>query len=253
MEPLISLGINIIILISTFLLFFRYGNRKISIKYILFIIILLFAPLFNYQAEQLIFSFLPFLTLIFLFLVIFYNKNQLILIISLLYIYFASILISNIIVWPFHFQIDYTILANNHIPNAIFEHQHDALYLPFKLRPILFNSLVYFYFIFTQIFTFLSFSNLYNIVLLANLYPLILGLISLLKYPSSTKKLFILGGIIITLLVIGFSRSISEISVLFIISPLFIYLILVGLEKVNTKIYLVLLFISLAFQLNAHL
>lgn len=251
MESLINLGINITLLILTFFLFSKYNNRKISGKYILLLLTLLFAPLFNYQANQLIFNFLPYLTLFFLFLVISFNKRVLILTIGLFYILVAGLLISNIIVWPFHFQIDHTILANKHISNAISQHQHDALYLPFKLRPVLFNGLVYPYFLFTQIFTFLSFSSLYNILLFANLYLLILGLISLLKNPSSTKKFFVLGGIIITLLVIGFSRATSEMSVLFVISPLFIYLILIGLEKVNIKIYLALLIISLAIQLNA--
>ena len=165
--------------------------------------------------------------------------------------FFADFLIGGIIVLPFNFQIDHTIFANQHISDAISRHQHDALYLPFRLRPLLYNGLAYPYFLFTRVFDFLSFSSLINIFLIANLYPLIMGLFKLVTSRSSTEKYFILTIIIVTFLVLGFSRSVAqEISFLFVVSPVFIYLILLGLREANIKLYLILLVLSLAIQIN---
>lgn len=209
------------------------------------------APFFRYEPPLLMFILFPFLTFFTLILVI-RNKYKLwIPILGFLYILIASLFISGIITWPFHFQIDHTILANKHISDAILQHQQDALYLPFKLRPALFNGLVYIYFSLTHAFYFVTFSNLYDLFLLANLYPLVVGLINLVKNHAFPERLFILGGIGTTLAVIGFSRSVPESSILFVTSPLLIYLILIGLKEINIKWYLALLVISAAIQLNS--
>jgi hypothetical protein len=242
-----ALGINLLILIGTFLIFDKGLSKKYISTFTLLVLSLLTAPLFHYQSPKLIFNIFPFLTLLILFLILRTKSKILVLNLGLLYILLISLFVNGIIAYPFHFQIDNTILIDQHISDAIFQHQHDALYLPFRLRPILFNGTVYLYFLLTHAFYFLSFSNLYNIFLIANFYPLITGLIKLIR-QRSPEKFFILGSITIAYVVIGFSRSVQEIHSLFIISPLFIYLILLGLKELNIKLYLTLLALSLAIQ-----
>lgn len=169
--------------------------------------------------------------------------------IGLLSIFLADLYLSKVILWPFQFQIETTIFANKHIEEAILQHQQDALYLPFRLRPFLFNSLIYLYYLLTHLVSFLSISNIQQMVLLANLYPLSLGFSRLLKH-SLSEKLFIMGSLGITFFWIGFSRAIPEASFLVIVSPIFIYLLLLGLGRINLKIYLTLLTLSLLLRLK---
>lgn len=250
METFPTLGINFLLLIGVFFTLYKNTPAKYALVSTLLSLLTLLSPLFHYQPPQLIFISLPFLTLLILIIIIKNKYKGWILSLGCLYILVASLFISGIITWPFHFQIDHTILADKHISDAILQHQQDALYLPFKLRPVLFNSLVYLYSLLTHASYFLSFSNLYNIFLLANLYPLIIGSVSLMRNNLPVERFFIMGGIAISVLVVGFSRSIQEMSVLFVASPLFIYLILTGLRKVNVKLYLALLAFSFAIKLN---
>lgn len=185
----------------------------------------------------------------FLLLIIKTKFKFLALIFGLFYILVADLLISGIIIWPFHFQADHTILANKHVSNAILTHQQDALYLPFPIRSLLFNSSVYFYFLFTHAFSFLSLKNLADIFLLANLYPLTLGFFKLIHHPI-IEKIFFVGSLFITIIILGFSRSVPENYFFIVIAPILLYLIVLGFKSLDIKLYLVLSILTTIIQIN---
>lgn len=254
MNPLVPYSLNLIILLLTLILFYKFSLKKIPPFILLVTLSLILAPLFHYRHPQPIFNLLPFLT--WLFLAVITLKKQVKPLISALAL--GVILLSNlyglrIITLPFHFQPGNTILANWHIAESISQHQQDALYVLYSLRPILFNQLGYLYFTLTNTVYYLSLSNLYNIFLILNLYPLLIGIFELFRSHRDKEKLFIFGSLMITLLVMGFSRPVQEITSLFVISPLLIYLILLGLKKINLKLYLMLALLSLFIQTCSYL
>lgn len=223
-------------------------SKKYSLSILLFGLSLLITPLLHYKSPVLIYNIFPFLTFLILVVIIRGKFKILAPVVGLFYILLANIFLNTIIIWPFHFQASHTILSDKHMTEAIFQHQQDALYLFFRLRSLLFNSLIYPYVTLANTANFLSLYNLANIFLIANLYPLTLGVIKLLTNRSASERYFILGSIIITLLAIGFSRSVSEKPSLFLITPLLIYVLLLGLKQINVKWYLILLVLTLAVQ-----
>lgn len=132
---------------------------------------------------------------------------------------------------------DHSIFSMIEVQDGIKKHQKDALYIPFRLRPLIYNDLIYINFSLSRIADFISLKTLYDILLLANLYPFFWGL--------KRKKFIAFAAILVALLLIGINKSPDKFSSFFIISPILVYFILRGLEKVNTKIYLFLLAVSL--------
>lgn len=130
------------------------------------------------------------------------------------------------------------------ISDSIKKHQSDAIYIPYKLRLVLFNGSVYIYQILRNIAHFWSLDNINKIVLLANLYPIILGLKQLI---NKQKKLFLilLFGLVVNSVVIGLNKMVDARGSTYLILPILIYFFIKGIGKVNLKIYLAMLFLNL--------
>jgi hypothetical protein len=126
------------------------------------------------------------------------------------------------------------------IRDSILQHQKDAIYLPYRLRLFLFNDSVYIYQILRNIANFWSLTNINKIILLANVYPMILGFM----YLKKNRWLIILG-IVAGSLVIGINKMVDARAATWLILPIFIYLIFMGIRKINLKIYISLLIVSL--------
>lgn len=216
----------------------NFKIREIFKPKILLLLALLPVPIFAFSYQKLLFNLFPLLTLLFLFLIVRF-ESKVVFVFGLIFILLAGLMVNN----------GDTIFMRSDIAKAISQHQLDAQFLPFKLRPLFYNGLIYFYFLLGQTANFLSLKNLYDLLLLANFYPLILGIILVAK-KSSLIKYFLLGSLAIGFLVMGLPVSPSSISILFILIPVIIYLILSSFEKMNKKIYLGFFLLSLFIQLN---
>jgi hypothetical protein len=130
------------------------------------------------------------------------------------------------------------------IKDAISQHQKDARYFPYRLRLVIFNDSVYGYQVIRNISGFWNLSNINRIILLANLYPIFLGL----KILWNEKKLMwwaCVLGIVTNSIVIGFNKMVDARSATWFILPILGYLVIRGIHKVNIRIYVSLLVLSI--------
>ncbi len=207
-------------------------------------------PLFQFSPQQFITRLFPFVVLLIWLIqdkLKYINQlflTRIIFITGIILIFLGNLITGAMISVPLNFNTQQTIFTMPVVSNAIIKHQHDALYIPFRMRPLVYNNSVYVYFLFTRLMEFLSLKTLYDVLLLANLYPLFWGMYLGVKNLSS-KSAFAFSGILVTLLVIGINKSPDKFNSFYIISPFFIYFILLGLEKVNNKLYLLLVALSL--------
>ena len=128
------------------------------------------------------------------------------------------------------------------ISDSVSQHQKDARYLPYKLRLVVFNQSIYLYQALRNIAKFLSLSNFNKIFLLANLYPILLGLRSL--YKDKYLWWICIVWLSATLSVVGINKMVDARSATWFSMPIFGYLIIRGIKKINFKVYIPMLFIS---------
>lgn len=129
------------------------------------------------------------------------------------------------------------------IRDSVSQHQKDARYLPYRIRLLVFNDSVYIYQIFRNIASFWNLNNINRIILLANIYPIYLALKLISK--SKIKWWTCILGILAASIVIGINKMVDARSATWFIMPIFGYLTIIGIRKVNFKIYLPMLLISL--------
>lgn len=129
------------------------------------------------------------------------------------------------------------------IRDTVLQHQKDARYLPYRIRLLVFNNLVYIYQMFRNMTSFWNINNINRIILLANIYPIYLGLKQISK--NKIKLWTCILGILATSIVIGLNKMVDARSATWFILPIFAYLTIIGIQKINFKIYLPLLLISL--------
>lgn len=228
---LLFIGIlNSLVPVLSIIFFEKHSRQKIK-SHPIFLSLLAFIPLFSFQPQSI---YLIILQLIFL--AIFISTDKIPFLLISLLVLTVGLLISNKI------NSSNLIFNTTAYQESFTFFQKDAMYIPYKLRLLVYNQSVYIYSIFTNAFKLFSLNNLYDILLIANIYPFIYGLYLSFK---SKNNWFLLLGLSIIFLIVGISKSPDKFNSLYFISPLFLYFILVGFKKINFKIYSLLLLISL--------
>lgn len=202
-------------------------------------LIILFAliPLFYYLPNHYLISLLPLFSLVFLYL---YNKfpSRYLIIIWGISLFFGNLYSSGLIEYPFKIQSSQLIFNSPEINYNIQRHQQDALFIPYRVRLLVYSQLIYIYAFLTNLFNFLNLKNLYDILLIANIYPFFTGIYILIKQKSRFKDIC-LTAFLITALTVGIDRSSENFKSLYLLGPIFIYLILLGSQIISRKIYVV--------------
>lgn len=152
---------------SLSIFFFKNLSAKSSIISYIFIILL--------GAQNFILYF-PYIYLTFM-LILQKGKSKNLLLFLGLSLFYISLISGGVIGLPFHVNTNQLIFNIPETNYAIAQHQKDALYIPFSIRPLIYSNLIYIYVFFTNIANFINFKNLYDVLLLANLYPLTSGFI----------------------------------------------------------------------------
>lgn len=241
--------LNTLLLFLSISFYLKFSHQKLSsIKSLNFISPLLFLiafiPLFTHNYN--IFNvFLP-IGLCLLLLLYFTSsrfKNILIFII-LFYILITSFYANGLIKLPFSLQSNQFIFSDDWINLYISQMQKEALYVPYKIRLLLFKGSVYFYVILSKMASLYTFKNLYDVLLIANLYPLVKGLILDLKDWNRSKTLIILCMLLISFITV-ISRTVDIFDTFILSSPFFMYFILRGFKSVNKIAYLALFILSI--------
>ena len=228
-------------------IFQNYLNEKKIMFNIFLTISLSLIPLFHYQPNNYLISFLPLLSLGFFYIQFFIHPTKklfnLIILIWVLFLFFAIAYSSEIIKFPFNIQNSQLIFNSPEINYNIGRHQQDALLFPFKIRQIIYSNLIFIYAILSNFFNFFNLKNLLDILFLVNLYPLFLGIFDSLSQKVEFRILLITA-ILIAICSIGIDRSTDKFQSLYVLGPTLIYLIILGMKSINKKIYLALWIIS---------
>lgn len=180
-----------------------------------------------------------------LFLYYFTSKfKKIVFLIIILYLLLSSFYASGVIKLPFLFQSNRFILSDDWTNLYISRMQVEALYMPYKLRLIIFNSSVYFYVLLSKVAGLFTFKNYYDVLLVANLYPLAKGLILDLKNWNRSKTLIILSIVLVSFVTVS-SRSVDILKTFTLLSPFLLYFILRGFNSINKMLYFVLFIFSI--------
>lgn len=233
------------LLIGLSLSFFHYfSNTGILSIPLASLALLSLTPLFNHEYKDINVILLAIGVIVLLFVYLKIKLKKFFIFIILLYTLFAVFYVSGIIRLPLSFQSDRLIFADPRTKLAITNMQNEALYVPYKIRQLLFNNTVYLYVLMSKTAELFSLNNISNTFLLANLYPLTVGLVQYLR-TGNKERFVMLSTLLLTPLAASFSRTIDVFNIFLLIAPLIIYFILLGANLINQKIYFLLFLMSL--------
>ncbi len=237
------IGVLNALLLGLCLFFFQnFASKSISSIELPYLLILGVIPLFNHNYD-LVVTLLA-IGLILLLLAYLRTNFKLMLIpVILLYMIASSAYANEIIRLPFVFKTDRLIFNDRWTNQALAETEKEALYLPHRLRSLVFNKSVYLYVLLSKIAELFMLKNLYEILLIANLYPLFSGLIANLKLWNK-EKLGIFLSIFLIILIAVSSNGTNTFNTFILLSPFTIYFILRGFASINKKIYFLLVILS---------
>lgn len=223
--------------------FFKEYIKKISLFTSLFLISLGLMPIFTYHPVNTYLSFLPIISLI---LINFYKgkPSKLKLAIIAIVLFISNLYVGEVIKFPISIQHTQLIFNSPEIRYNIKRHQADALYIPFKIRQLVYSEIIFVYASLSNFFNFLTLKGLVDVLLIANIYPLILGLYKTFKEKAFFRNLCIVY-FLITFLVSSIDRSPDRFQSLYLLTPIFIYLMLFGFKLIHKKIYIFLFAISI--------
>jgi hypothetical protein len=114
----------------------------------------------------------------------------------------------------------------------------------FRKTNIFYNDSFCYFPVLVNAATFFSPSSFYNAFLIVNIYPFILGLLSFDK--KFKNSFFVKLGFLLFLLTAGIYIYNNNVKIFLFFLPMFMSLILLGVQKVNIKIYNLLLLVSVA-------
>lgn len=170
--------------------------------------------------------------------------------IILLYIVITSFYANGLIKFPFSLQTNQFIFSDDWMNLYISQMQKEALYIPYKIRLLIFNGSIYFNVALSTAAGLFMFKNLYEVLLIANLYPLIKGLILDLKNWDKSKTFLILCILLISFITVS-SRTVNIFDAFTLISPFLMYFILRGFSSLNKIIYVFLFALSIVIATSA--
>ena len=170
-------------------------------------------------------------------------------ILMLLVLFLGSMHSGEVFNWPWSYNYERVLVNQPYIKDQIQTQQNEAMYLPFRLRPMVFNKDVYIYDVLGNIFGFMSLNNLARVFLLANIYPFIYGLIESVKNINKWSTKINLVALGVGLFCAGLNRTPDKLNYFYLLTPVVVYFMWIGFKKVNLKIYSILMVISLLFLL----
>lgn len=251
-NPLVSI-LNSLSLGSSVYFSQIYLRQSASIFNTFLVISLGLIPLFYYIPKEAYFSLLPLLTLGFIYLA---KRNisyiHVIVILFGLFFFIGNIILSEIVKYPFKIQLNQLIFNTPELNNNIFKHQQDALFIPYKIRLVIYSKLIYFYALLINLFNTLTLKSLSDTLLIANLYPLFIGVYDILRQRSKMTYFYIVA-FLITALTVGIDRSTDKFQSVYLLGPMLVILILLGAQRINKKIFLSLWILSLFILLSPKL
>lgn len=236
--------LNSIILLLVVIFFQIYSRKQVSKFNPILLSTLGLIPLFSGNSGYLFFYF--FLLIFYIFVLVYLSrwKNKFFALISILSIFVISLYANQIIKFPLEVSRELLIMSDKWGTSMVVELRDALLFLPYKIRFLMFNNFVYVYDLVGNVFNLITLKNLYDTLLLANLYPLSLGILVDLKTKNIHKRFFYLV-FSVTLLGLTLSRSVDISRSFLVLAPFILYYVLLGLNKVKKKIYYILLFFSL--------
>ncbi len=246
-DLLISL-VNPFTLASSIYLFKNYFITKKFLFNSFFIISLGLIPLFYYLPNSNLISLLPLISTGILSLYKVISKKWVI-IVWVIFLLVGNSFSGEIIKYPFNIQDSQLIFNSPEINYNIKRHQSDALFIPFKLRQLVYSNLIFIYAILNNFFDFLNLKNLYDILLISSLYPLFLGCYKIFMEKNELRDIYLITFVVV-ILTAGIDRSPDKFQSLYLLGPIFINLIILGVQSINKKLYLFLLLLSLFISIS---
>lgn len=230
--------LNSIFVSSSLFLLTTKDILNFTISYKIFIILLATIPLYLFPYSLPIYS-LSLLNLVFI-AMLQKKFNIAVLLASVSVVLIGSVINSQAIDSAnFNIHRSLLVLSNNYFESTA-NMQNEAIYLPYRLRFIIFNNYHFLYLMLSRMVSVLSMYNLYSALLIANLYPLVLGV-----YKTIVENLRLTVPFLINILTISVIYAVSRhqdfFSSLLLVSPFILYFILVGMKYVSVKYYAILL------------
>src|SRR3989338_9531431 len=227
----ILIGIlNTLLLFLSIAFYLKFSNQKLSSTKLLLLIGAI--PIFshNYNVLTVLLA-IGICVLLLLYFSISRFKNIFIFIV-LFYILVASLYANRLVELPFSLQSSQLIFSDNWINLYISQMQREALYVPYKIRLLLFNGSVYSYVLLSKMASLYTFKNLYDVLLIANLYPLVKGLMLDFKDWNRSKTLLIFFVLLISFTTV-ISRRVDIFNTFVLLSPFLMYFTLKGFKSIN--------------------
>ncbi len=242
-NPILVSLLNSSVLIFSFLFFEIHTKSKIEINPV-FWLLFAFIPLFSFNPQSLIVNILQIAVILFLIIGAKFPQLKIPFFALSVVLLIAGILLVGKLVY-LNGSVDHErLIFNNPLSQIVIEdRQKNAIYLPFKIRPFVYNYSIFIYSIFNNIFQLISFKSIFDILLIANVYPLINGFIVTLKNYKKYCLIYLF--LFLTLLILGINRAPDKFNSLYFVSPIFLYLILLSFKNINKKVYSALLLFSL--------
>ncbi len=240
----ISVGVlNTLLLFLSVYFYLNFSAQKLRDVKSPYLILLGGIPLFTYHFDLFILSLAVGAALLLVGNTVIRFKIPLIVAIFA-YFTLASLYMNGTLKLPFIFSGELLIFFDDKAAPYIPLMQKQALYLPHKIRDLVFGDLVYLSVMLSKAAGLFTLKNLYDVLLVANLYPLTQGLISDLKTWNKSKTIIITVILLVSLLS-SLSRGVHIFNVFIILSPFFLYFILRGFSSINKTVYVILFILSL--------
>ncbi len=234
------------ILFLTSITFIFIQRKNITNLNPFFLIFLAFVPLFSFaHARPILYLFLMSSILFWLVAIKLPKAKTLFALLGIILFFWASLISNKILNYPPGLNKDGLIWNNSETNRLLNLQEEGALFIPFRIRPILFGNVVYVNTFFTQIANLITLKNLYDTLLLVNIYPLILGIQLAYKRRADLINKFTYTGISLAMVAAGINISPDRFNCLFVTTPLLTYLIILGFTKINGKVYVILLIFSI--------
>ena len=247
--------INILVLVLSILVFSHFGKLPKSPLKIFFLVLLSLMPIVWFNPHLLPVSLLQltFIALCLLLPKLPQPARVLLFLIALGVFCWGSLLSGNILTWPLTLHVERTIFSEAAIYNGIIKHQQDAIYLPYRLRLSIYNPLIYFNYFAKNLFGLFTLQRFYDVILLANIYPLVLGIINFLHARKNSLRALILAAVVIIVITTGINKSTDPFNSLFFALPVLVFFIIEGFVSMNSRVYMVLLGLSLILATSPHI
>jgi len=208
-------------------------------------LVLLHIPLFYFVPQnKSIFLFQILICFLWIYLIKNKNKNIIFCFLILLTIV-GNMISSSLLKLPNNINKERFIWSNRITEEKIIEQQEESMYLKFRFRPIVWNKSIFIYNTTDNLFRFFSIKNLIDVLSVIVFVGVIKGFEVILKSKNKLNAIYGLILIGISLLVAGINKSPDKFNNWYLSLPIFLYFGAIGIKKMNNKLFVILLLISI--------